>query len=350
MSRDMLTFNVHEGNLEAMVHGYRNGFIRPEDYNNLTQCDTLGDLKSQLQVTDYGNFLQNEAVLTSRVIADRAIDKLVSEFNELREWADEPLSQFLDFVTYDYMISNVLKLISGARHGRESLEVLYKCHPLGLFSGIGALTASTSLEEMFEMVLIDSPIGKFFQHSQQRDFDEVSLEYIRGILQKNYLEAFYEFCESLGGDTASVMCNVLDFEADRCVITVTANTCGVRDLHPDDRLKLYPTIGHLAEIHDQLCTVEDEEQLKERLRRFPEYYEMFDDGKGLAEGQKKSLEKKFLDKSVELYKDAMTRQFQYGVLFGWIKLRELEINNLIWISECIVQGMRNRIHEYVSIT
>lgn len=58
MARDMMTYNVHEGSLEAMVHGYRNALLRGDEYNNLCQCDNLNDLKSQLQVTDYGNFLQ----------------------------------------------------------------------------------------------------------------------------------------------------------------------------------------------------------------------------------------------------------------------------------------------------
>lgn len=53
-----MTYNVHEGSLEAMVHGYRNALLRSDEYNNLCQCDNLSDLKSQLQVTDYGNFLQ----------------------------------------------------------------------------------------------------------------------------------------------------------------------------------------------------------------------------------------------------------------------------------------------------
>lgn len=350
MSRDMLNFNVTEGNLEAMVHGYKNGFLKPEEYNNLCQCDSVGDVKSQLQVTDYGNFLQNEPALTSRVIADRATDKLVKEFNELREWAEAPLSQFMDFITYDYMISNVLKLIAGTRHGRGSLEILYKCHPLGMFQGIEVLTAATSVDEMFEMVLIDSPIGRFFQNSQQKDFDELSLEYIRGLLQKNYLEAFFDFCQGMGGETATVMCTALEFEADRAVITITANTCGMRDLHPEDRRKLYPNIGTLIDIHDDLSVCEDEDQLKEKLKRFPEYYDLFDDSRAMEGGAKKSVEKKFQDRAVDLYKDCMMRQFQYGVFYGWVKLKELEVSNLIWISECIVQGMKSRVHEYVQIT
>lgn len=345
-----MNFNVHEGNLEAIVHGYKNGFVRSEEYNNLTQCDTLGDLKSQLQVTDYGNFLQNEGVLTSRVIAERATEKLCTEFNEVREWADMPLGKFMDFITYDYMISNVLKLISGARHNRDSLDILYRCHPLGQFSGMAALTAATSVDEMFDTVLVDSPIGPFFgAGAQQRDFDELSIEYIRGVLQKNYLEAFYDFVCDLGGNTAEVMGRVLSFEADRLVVTVTANTCSFKDLHPEDRKKLYPNFGTLVDAQDDLCSVATVEQLGERLKQgYPEFAELFDDSRALDSGSK-SIEKRLTERAVSVYKDAMMVQFQYGVFYGWVKLKELEVQNLVWISECIVQNMKARIHEYVPV-
>eukprot|EP00992_Anisonema_acinus_P015330 TRINITY_DN9708_c0_g1_i2.p2 TRINITY_DN9708_c0_g1~~TRINITY_DN9708_c0_g1_i2.p2 ORF type:complete len:197 (+),score=63.92 TRINITY_DN9708_c0_g1_i2:65-655(+) len=167
MSRSELTFNIHDGPVEAIIHGHRCGILRTEDYSNIAQCDTLEDMKLHLASTDYGNFLQNEAHLTSKVITERALEKLVAEFNDLRCNADQPLAEFMDYITYEYMIANVLKIISGARSGRETLELLYKCHPLGIFEGMGALTSATSFEDMYEGQggLIDSPLGKFFQRT-----------------------------------------------------------------------------------------------------------------------------------------------------------------------------------------
>lgn len=40
-------------------------------------------------------------------------------------------------------------------------------------------------------------------------------------------------------------------------------------------------------------------------------------------------------RAIEHYKDAFTRQFQYGMFYGIVKLKEQECKNLEWIAECI---------------
>eukprot|EP00992_Anisonema_acinus_P015329 TRINITY_DN9708_c0_g1_i1.p2 TRINITY_DN9708_c0_g1~~TRINITY_DN9708_c0_g1_i1.p2 ORF type:complete len:358 (+),score=142.61 TRINITY_DN9708_c0_g1_i1:65-1138(+) len=356
MSRSELTFNIHDGPVEAIIHGHRCGILRTEDYSNIAQCDTLEDMKLHLASTDYGNFLQNEAHLTSKVITERALEKLVAEFNDLRCNADQPLAEFMDYITYEYMIANVLKIISGARSGRETLELLYKCHPLGIFEGMGALTSATSFEDMYEGQggLIDSPLGKFFQRTgafaKRKDFDELGMEYIRSTLHKNYLECFYDFVMNLGGTTWEVMKEILEFEADRFVITLTRNTYEVKELQPEDRERLYPAFGTLSHIHEDLSKTYNDDELKERLRSFPEFFDMLEGERlGGDDSRMSGLETKFMQRAVEFHKDSLSRQFHYGGFYSWVKLKELEVNNLMWISECISQNMRHRIAEYVPI-
>jgi len=43
----------------------------------------------------------------------------------------------------------------------------------------------------------------------EADLDEMNVELIRNTLYKAYLEAFYQFCIGLGGETADVMCEIL---------------------------------------------------------------------------------------------------------------------------------------------
>ncbi|KIO06172.1 hypothetical protein M404DRAFT_24921 [Pisolithus tinctorius Marx 270] len=94
-----LFFNVNNGFLEGIVRGYKAGILTQNHYASLTQCETLEDLKTQLSATDYGNFLANEASLTTTIISDRATQLLVDQFNFLRSNAVEPLSKFLDYIT-----------------------------------------------------------------------------------------------------------------------------------------------------------------------------------------------------------------------------------------------------------
>jgi len=60
----------------------------------------IPDLKLHLQSTDYSQFLANEpSPLAVSVIDDKLREKLVIEFQHLRNHAVEPLSTFLDFIT-----------------------------------------------------------------------------------------------------------------------------------------------------------------------------------------------------------------------------------------------------------
>ncbi|KAL9655885.1 hypothetical protein ABK040_014539 [Willaertia magna] len=344
----MLTFNIEDGMAEAIVQGYRDGLLTTTDYNNLTQCDTLEDMKLHLAGTDYGNFLQNEATLSSTIIVEKATEKLVKDFNHFRFQAVEPLSTFLDFITYDYMILNVLKLINAVRNGKGALELMYKCHPLGLFESIGVITAATSIEDMYQLVLIDSPIGRFFTKTETRDFDEYSTDYLRGLLQKNYLEAFYDFVQGLGGVTAEVMGELLEFEADRAVLTITRQSYSVKEdsnrLPKDERKKLYPNFGQLVDVQDRLAEVDDDNAMVEIVKPYPFFAETLQ-----SVSKQTSLESLLKKKAVELNKIAFEQQFHYGSFYAFVKLREQEINNLLWISECINQGMKHRINEYVPI-
>ena len=56
------------------------------------------------------------------VIEERLKDKMVAEFWHIRKQAVEPLATFLDFITYSYMIDNVIFLLTGTRHRRDIKE------------------------------------------------------------------------------------------------------------------------------------------------------------------------------------------------------------------------------------
>lgn len=105
------------GYLEGVVRGYKGGILTQNHYANLTQCETIEgaryllrtpfpsdaivDFRMQLGSTDYGNFLANESLpISTSTISDKATQILVEQFHYMRSNAVEPLSKFLDYMTY----------------------------------------------------------------------------------------------------------------------------------------------------------------------------------------------------------------------------------------------------------
>jgi V-type H+-transporting ATPase subunit d len=62
--------------------------------------------------------------------------------------------------SYAYMIDNVVLLITGTLHERDTHELLDRCHPLGVFDTMPALCVATNVEELYQSVLVETPLGE----------------------------------------------------------------------------------------------------------------------------------------------------------------------------------------------
>lgn len=345
-----MNFNIDHGYLEGLVRGFRSGILRQADYLNLVQCETLDDLKLHLQSTDYGNFLANEiGPLNVATLDERIREKLVVEFQHLRNHSLTPLSIFLDFITYGYMIDNIVLLITGTLHQRSITELLPKCHPLGSFEQMEAINIASTSAELYNAVLVDTPLANYFLECvSEQDLDEMNVEIIRNTLYKAYLEDFYRFCSGLGDTTAEIMGEILAFEADRRAFIITINSFGTL-LSKEDRAKLYPRCGKLhPDGLAALAKAEDIDQVKLVADYYGDYRAIFADA-STSGGDSKPLEDRFFETEMMLMKKAFMNQFHFGVFYAYIRMKEQESRNITWIAECVAQRHRAKIDSFISI-
>ena len=282
---------------------------------------------------------------STSALAAKTTEKLVADFRYLQGQATGSISKFMEYLTYGYMIDNVALLITGTLHERDTRELLDRCHPLGWFETMPVLCVATNIEELYNSVLIETPLAPYFKGSlSHHDLDELNIEIVRNTLYKNYLEDFYHFVKSnpdiAGTPTADVMSEVLEFEADRRAINITINSFGT-ELSKTERRKLYPEFGKLyPEGSLMLSRADDVEGVGLAVSGVSDYKNFFDQvglnqsggaGAGNMAGgsgsEGKSLEDLFYQKEMELSKLVFTQQFTHAVIYAWVKLREQVISS-----------------------
>eukprot|EP00574_Skeletonema_japonicum_P012183 CAMPEP_0201714124 /NCGR_PEP_ID=MMETSP0593-20130828/721_1 /ASSEMBLY_ACC=CAM_ASM_000672 /TAXON_ID=267983 /ORGANISM="Skeletonema japonicum, Strain CCMP2506" /LENGTH=392 /DNA_ID=CAMNT_0048203373 /DNA_START=61 /DNA_END=1239 /DNA_ORIENTATION=- len=364
---NLATFNILHGFPEALVRGMRSSFLVDADYHHLTQCETLDDVRLNLSETDYMEALEDMNTLIPTGLQKAAVEKLVTEVKYLRTQAIEPLSTFIDFITYEYMIENVMLLLKGTLSGRDINELIAQCHPLGMFKESTMRSIPTfestprGYQDLYQTVLVDTPVGPYFaqflQESSDRSevsnvLEEVEIEIIKSSLIKYWIEDFAKFVDSLGGETAVIMGDLLKVRADTNAINITLNSFGTPLNEPamraSDRKRLYPAVGHLYPAGtSMLADVGDEDELGRVLELFPMYSSIWNVHSAGSDG--KSIDDAFYERDVQMLELAFEGQMHCAPFYAYVKLKEQEIRNLVWISECILQQQKEEIHKFVPV-
>ena len=62
-----------------------------------------------------------------------------------------------------------------------------------------------------------------------------------------------------------------------------------------------------------------------------------------------SIDDEFYRHEVKMYELAFESQMHLGVFYAYVKLKEQEIRNLVWIAECILQRRKDQISNFIPV-
>lgn len=264
------------------------------------------------------------------------------------------------------MIDNVINIIEGVKNNVDLEVLLKRSDPLGYFPELKNIRTveGEDYANLYQTVLIDLPIGSYFRKFLEdllvdepnkdanripdimRDFKP---EKIKNILKKIWITEFYNFCMTeINGTSRDIMKDLLMFESDLMTIQVISNTIGNKDLAGakgkwGDRRKFINNIGYLYPTQDLPITHADNfEKLQMAVKPFDDYYKMVsscsvigEDGGNEFTSSEKTLDDIMFKAKSDKFSAAFEDQFHYAVFYAYLRLKEQEVKNILWLNELV---------------
>lgn len=253
-------------------------------------------------------------------------------------------------------------MIEGVKNNIDTEILLKRADPLGEFEQLKniRMVDGEDYGSLYETVLIDLPIGRYFRQllanedaSRSDQIAEAMKDYkpekIKNMLKKIWLRELHTFVnEHLNATSKPILNDLIMFESDCMTIQVILNTLGSKAMtgpnKVTERERYINNIGYLVPDRiKQLIEADSLQKVKEAVSPFGDYAAMLEPIQDLRDGDEggdldaggPSIDEIMAKAKSKRWSMAFEDQFHFGVFFAYLRLKEQEIKNVVWLAELV---------------
>lgn len=325
-----------EAGIINYVHGNRYQLMKKEEYNSIKTAETVEELKLKLQNTIYGKSLLEDSRTTHKAFKESLYKCIEKQIELTKAFTTEKSSVLVDFYKEKFQLDNFIYLWACKEESPKSLENALDIHPLGVYPELNFIKVTQSAKDTWKFCLENTPLCKYIEGLSHELLKE-DVQYVRSILQKRYIEMLYIYTK----ENQYVLSELVQFEGDKRIIEILYSTVGT-SMSSSRKMSIFPKYSTFSEIHKGLllgCKTIDE--LNGVLSTHSIHRNIIGNEKGMEDSLIRE-EIRICNKSFYIYDDP-------SVVYTQLKLQEIEVRNLIFLADCIMQGYINHTDEIVDV-
>lgn len=274
------------------INGRFNALLKQEDYNMLKNCNSLEEIVVKLN--------QHFSFINEDMGYDDLREKFVKNvMNEINEFRCKELKYFEEY----YMICNFFNKLDGVKE-----------HVIGFFPELKALDLCNNFEDVRKMCINNCFLLKYFKKINEFEKQKTML-----VVLKLFMDEMYEKSDAYFKE-------ILQHEGDRQILEICLSGASLKD-----KKQYFPNATTLSG--------SDLEKLGE-TNDLEEIAQIFNFG-----GQPPV--ESIVQKLSSVYANSFNQFEDTACIYAYFKLKEQEIENIMWIVNCLLQNAPEKMNEII---
>ncbi|KAF7684564.1 V-type proton ATPase subunit d [Astathelohania contejeani] len=318
----------------AEVHGKSESLLKESDYNGLQQASGLDEILVKLSNSPYSKFVNEGMELSKKEFNTRLNQALVADYRQMRRNSDGDMKILMDYFVQFYQLQNFIYLLDCKVEDPSLSHAITRVEMLGWFQELDTLKFVTDMQDVYRFCVEGTFLKPYYD---KLTFDNEISKNNWSLLQSQFTKLLMEdFAEKLKDCKGmSFMNDILRREGDRRILEIVINSINSNDITGKARRSLFPRINSFGlSVLDRLAECTSMDEMRAAISTHNLYRKLIvaDDSEMLNV---------LFEMEMANYMYSFIFHNDISCVYSYLKVKEQEVKNILWIIECISQDRRD---------